>query len=169
VRTFFIISVVKYHRLTHEQFEELHNQFAIFLATQGLDQSKWEGIKINDPNQVDSLLDLFSDLVWDKIVSECNFLEYISTDQLFLFKITDDIASAMIIKVSDQEIDLTSQEGFEWVLNHLDLDNVTLLKGSKKYDSSRNHFIYSYLIKGAISTDGNRFNALETYFSNSAK
>ncbi len=160
---------MKYHRLTHEQFEELHEEFAIFLATQGLDHSKWEGIKINQAQQVDVLLDLFSDVVWDKVVSGCDFLEFSSADQLFLFKTAEDQASAIVIKVSTKEIDLSTSEGFEWVLSHFDSDDVTLLQGAKTYDPSKSDFVYSYLKKGAIRTDGHRYSTLETYFSNSAK
>jgi hypothetical protein len=60
---------VKYHRLTHEQFEELHHEFVVFLASQGLDHAKWKEIKKNDSERVVSLLDLFSDGGWVKIVS----------------------------------------------------------------------------------------------------
>ena len=160
---------MKYHRLTHKQFEELHEQFSVFLETQGMDHSKWDAIKTKNSDQVDTLLDLFSDLVWDKISSECKFLEYISRDHLFLFKIADYKTSAFVIKVSDKKIDLTSSEAFEWVLNNFNSDTVTLFHGSKAYDKSKNDFVYSYLKKGAIRTDGHRFKALETYFSNSAK
>ena len=160
---------MKYHRLTHKQFEELHEEFSGFLATQGMDHSKWDAIKTKNSDQVDALLDLFSDLVWDKISNECKFLEYISKDHLILFKIADYKASAFVIKVSDRTIDLTSLEAFEWVLNNFNSDNVTLFHGSKAYDKSKNDFVYSYLKKGAIRTDGHRFIALETYFSNSSK
>ena len=160
---------MKYHRLTHKQFEELHEEFSVFLATQGMDHSKWDAIKTKNSDQVDALLDLFSDLVWDKISNECKFLEYISKDHLILVKIADYKASAFVIKVSDRTIDLTSLEAFEWVLNNFNSDNVTLFHGSKAYDKSKNDFVYSYLKKGAIRTDGHRFIALETYFSNSSK
>mgnify|MGYP007000135698 len=97
---------MKYHRLTHKQFEELHEEFSVFLATHGMDHALWDAIKIKNSDQVDVLLDLFSDLVWDKISSECKFLEYISKDHLFLFKTVDYKVSAFVIKVSNKTIDL---------------------------------------------------------------
>ena len=74
-----------------------------------------------------------------------------------------------MIKISDKTIDLTSSEAFKWVLNNFNSDNVILFQGSKAYGTTKNDFVYSYLKKGAIRTDGHRFKALETYFSNSAK
>ena len=160
---------MKYHRLTHEQFEELHHEFAVFLASQGLDHAKWKEIKKNDSERVVSLLDLFSDVVWDKIVSECSYLEFSTPDQLFLIDTSKQKALAIVIKVNYKQIDLTTEEGFQWILNHIDSDKVNLFKGSNSYQPSKNEFVYAYLKKGAIRTDGKRFKALQTYFSNSAK
>ena len=109
-----------------------------------MDHALWDAIKIKNSDQVDVLLDLFSDLVWDKISSECKFLEYISKDHLFLFKTVDYKVSAFVIKVSNKTIDFTFLEAFKWVLNNFNSDNVTLFKGSKSYDMSKNDFVYFY-------------------------
>ena len=145
---------MKYHRLTHEQFAELHEEFAVFLASQGIDHSQWEQIKDSQTQQLDVLLDLFSDLVWDKITAESDFLEFSTADQLFLFN-TSDSKSARVIIIK--------------LLTHLDSDELSFFNGSKTYGSSKNEFIYSYLKKGAVRSNGARFKALETYFSNSTK
>lgn len=160
---------MKYHRLTHEQFEALHQEFAVFLAAQGLDQPKWKELKKNQSKKVKLLLDLFSDVVWDKIISGCEFLEFSTPDQLFLFEILEKTASVIILKVEKLEIDLESSSGFQWVLDHMDSDQVTIYQGSRTYTSGRNDFVYDYLKKGAVQSEGKRFKALETYFSNSSK
>ena len=161
---------MKYHRLTHEQFAELHEEFAVFLASQGIGHSQWEQIKDSQTQQLDVLLDLFSDLVWDKITAESDFLDFSTADQLFLFNTSDSkSASVIIIKLSNKEIDLTTPNGFQWLLTHLDSDELSFFNGSKTYGSSKNEFIYSYLKKGAVRSNGARFKALETYFSNSTK
>ena len=38
---------MKYARLTKEQFDELHAEFASFLATQAIDKAEWDSLKIN--------------------------------------------------------------------------------------------------------------------------
>ena len=160
---------MKYHRLTHEQFEALHQEFAVFLATQGLDSSKWKEIKEKQPERVDALLDQFSDVVWDKISRDCQFLEFSTPDQLFLFQLSETTASAIILKLKESEIDLTTSAGFQWILNHLDSDQVSLYQGNRTYPTTKNEFVYSYLRKGAVRSEGERFKALATYFSNSSK
>jgi hypothetical protein len=37
--------IMKYKRLTKEQFEALHMEFANFLATQSIDKKEWDVIK----------------------------------------------------------------------------------------------------------------------------
>ena len=76
---------MKYHRLTHDQFNEVHEEFAVFLATQGLDRLRWNELKNANSPKIPQLLDLFSDVVWDKIISECTFLEFSTPDQLFFY------------------------------------------------------------------------------------
>ena len=40
---------MKYSRLTKEQFEELHQEFINFLATQSITADEWKNIKAEEP------------------------------------------------------------------------------------------------------------------------
>mgnify|MGYP000862925396 CR=1 FL=1 len=75
---------MKYHRLTDSQFIEMHHEFAIFLASNSIDKTKWDRIKETELHTVDLLLDGFSDLVWEKILTQCSNFEFATKDQLFL-------------------------------------------------------------------------------------
>ena len=57
---------MKYTRLTKEQIESLHEEFAKFLATQSIDKKQWEALKSSNSVLVDEELDLFSDMIWNK-------------------------------------------------------------------------------------------------------
>lgn len=160
---------MKYHRLTHEQLSELHEQFAVFLATQGLDKRQWETIKKSKPKRVDQLLDTFSDLIWDRYIRDCEFLEYSAAHQLFLFKITEEKALTYILKTTASDLNLTEPVDIQKVFQNLDSDHLSIMEGSKVFDTDALDFIYDYLKKGAIKTDGVYFKALESYFSNSSK
>ena len=41
---------MKYSRLTKEQFEELHQEFINFLATQSITADEWTNLKANKPD-----------------------------------------------------------------------------------------------------------------------
>lgn len=50
---------MKYTRLTKEQFEELHQEFTTFLATQSIDKAEWDTIKKEKPEVAEQELDVF--------------------------------------------------------------------------------------------------------------
>ena len=77
---------MKYARLTKEQFEELHQEFINFLATQSITADEWEDIKTNKPNVAEQELDTFSDLVWFGVLGKVEYLEHISPQQIHLFQ-----------------------------------------------------------------------------------
>ena len=78
---------MKYQRLTKEQLDELHEEFATFLATQSIDAQMWVEIIAERPNVAEEQLDLFSDIVWERVLEKVTYLENIAPDYLFLFHI----------------------------------------------------------------------------------
>ncbi|MDB4268994.1 DUF6495 family protein [Flavobacteriaceae bacterium] len=160
---------MKYHRLTDSQFIEMHHEFAIFLASNSIDKTKWDRIKETELHTVDLLLDGFSDLVWEKILTQCSNFEFATKDQLFLFNTRLDEVETLIVKVVNVDYDLTTSKGFEWVLKNIHSQTVSLFHATRAYSPSRNEFIYSYLRKGAVLSEGIYFKELKSYFFNSIK
>ncbi len=74
---------MNYHRLSKEQLEELHEEFAKYLAALSIDRKQWEEIKANDPTEVEKHLDQFSDLVWEDVLSKELYLEHLSPNHFF--------------------------------------------------------------------------------------
>ena len=62
---------MKYSRLTKEQFEELHQEFINFLATQSVTAEEWANLKENKPDLAEMELDVFSDLIWEGLIDSC--------------------------------------------------------------------------------------------------
>ena len=167
---FFIFKkTVKYHKLSEAQFNEMHKEFAVFLATQSITKKDWNIIKSDKPELLDNYLNSFSDLVWDKILSDCEYLEYSTSDQLYLFHTKKRLIDVLILKIDSNLADLNTSNGFKKVLNSLQSDQIDIFKSSKAYTPSRNVFIYNYLKKGAMISKGKRYELLKSYFLNSSK
>tara|TARA_X000001036_G_scaffold420149_1_gene440695 strand:- start:124 stop:606 length:483 start_codon:yes stop_codon:yes gene_type:complete len=160
---------VKYHKLSEIQFNEMHKEFAVFLATQSITKKDWAIIKYGKPELLDNYLNSFSDLVWDKILSDCEYLEYSSSDQLFLFHTKERLIDVLVLKIDSNLADLNTSNGFKKVLNLMHSDQIDIFKSSKAYTPSRNMFIYEYLKKGAMISKGKRYEILKSYFPNSSK
>jgi len=151
---------MKYRQLTKEQFESLHHEFAQFLATQKIDVNEWKEIKVNKPELAEEELNLFSDLVWEDVLNKVNYLEHFSKNSVNLFKTNKDSISRIVVQVN-KEIDLLSQEGYEWLLKNPKDDDVEYFQGTKDYASERNAEIFDLIEKGSQISRGELFE----YFS----
>lgn len=152
---------MKYTRLTKEQFEELHEEFANFLATQSITKEEWEKIKTEKPEMVDEELDLFSDLVWERVLEKVKYLEHFSKQQIYLFKIGKVKMSLVAIKIENEAINLLTKEGYQWLRDNLMDENVNIYTSEKAITEDRNKDIFALIKQGANITKGELYRYFE--------
>ena len=145
---------MKYARLTKEQFEELHEEFINFLATQSITGTEWAGIKKNKPEVAEQELDVFSDLVWHGVLEKVNYLEHISQDQIHLFYCGETSMTRIAVVVKNKDVDLTTSEGYHWLRQNLLSKDVEVFDASKNYKEERSIDIFRLIKKGAAITKG---------------
>ncbi|MCH3882263.1 MULTISPECIES: DUF6495 family protein [Tenacibaculum] len=144
---------MKYRQLTKEQFESLHEEFAHFLASQSIDVKEWKQLKEEKPQVAEEEMNVFSDIVWDDVLTKVEYLEHFSEKTVNLFKCIDEEISRIVVKV-DKDINLLEKEGYEWLLtNPLD-KNVEFLNGEKPYGKERNVEIFDLIEKGSSISKG---------------
>lgn len=148
---------MKYSRLTKEQFEELHQEFINFLASQSITAKEWEEIKRNKPEVAEEEMDVFSDLIWEGVLDKVNYLEHFSPQQMFLFHITQVEINLIGIKVENEAIDITSRPGYQWLQKNLMDDSVNLYTSSKVLSEDRNKDIFALIQQGSVITKGELF------------
>ncbi|AXT60013.1 hypothetical protein D1816_06480 [Aquimarina sp. AD10] len=149
---------MKYARLTKEQLEELHVEFINFLATQSITADEWSDIKANKPDVAEEEIDIFSDLVWEKVLDNAQYLEHFSKDQIHLFELKDNEMLLIAIKINNEEIDVTTQAGYDWLRDNLLNDEVVFYNASKAYSDDKNLDKFTLIQKGASITKGELFN-----------
>lgn len=154
---------MKYARLTKEQFEELHQEFITFLATQSITADEWEDIKINKPEVAEEELDVFSDLVWEGVLNQAQFLEHFSPNQIYLFKISELTLNLIAVKVENEQVDITTREGYSWLQQNLMDDRVSLYTSSKAISEDRNKDIFALVQQGAVITKGELYGFFEKH------
>jgi Family of unknown function (DUF6495) len=152
---------MKYTRLTKEQFEELHQEFINFLATQSITADEWEDIKKNKPEAAEQELDVFSDLVWYGVLSKVEYLEHISPNQMHLFNCREKNMHLIALKLKNNDIDLTTKEGFQWLRNNLLSDNIEFFNANKDYSDDKYLDIFKLIQQGANITKGELFQYFE--------
>jgi hypothetical protein len=148
---------MKYIRLTKEQFEELHEEFINFLATQSITAEEWQDIKENKPKVAEEELDIFSDLVWEGVLTQAKYLENISPQHMYLFHLAEERIELVGLKLTTTEVDLTTREGFSWLRENLMDDAVELFQAKKDYSNDRQLDKFALIQQGAVITKGDLF------------
>lgn len=145
---------MKYTRLTKEQFEELHPEFINFLATQSIDKTEWDRIKTEKPKVAEQELDVFSDLIWEGVLTRAEYLEHFSKNHVFLFHCLDSNVQSIILKSEVKEVDFLTREGLQFLSDNMFTDNIEMKIGKKDYTSERNIAIFELIQQGAFLSDG---------------
>ena len=153
---------MKYARLTKEQLEELHPEFINFLATQSIDKIEWDDIKKNRPHVAEQEIDVFSDMIWEKALTNVTHLDHFSKNYIFLFKYLPDVVYSFVIKTNNPEIDFVSADGIHWLSENLFSDDVEITRGRKDISSNRNESLFEIIKQGGIISKGELFTKLDS-------
>lgn len=153
---------MKYARLTKEQFEELHLEFINFLATQSIDKAEWDKIKLEQPEVAEQELDVFSDLIWEGVLSRAEFLEHFSKNHIFLFQCFDSHIKSIVLKTQDFSINFLTKEGLQWLSDHMFTDTIEMKIGKKEFTEDRNQSLFELIQQGAILSGGELFKQINS-------
>jgi hypothetical protein len=153
---------MKYTRLTKEQFEELHQEFSNFLATQSIDKAEWDTIKVEKPEVAEQELDVFSDLIWEGVLSKAEYLEHFSKNHIFLFQAFDTYVQSIVLKSLVSETDFLTNDGLQWLSDNMFTENIEMKVGKKVFTEERNTSIFALIQQGAFLSDGQLFKQINS-------
>ncbi len=145
---------MKYTILSKEQLETLHEEFAIFLATQSIDKKEWDIIKKNKPELVQIEIELFSDMIWDKVLDKVMFLEHFIPNHIFLIHTQKNIFQSIIISTSNKDVDFCTKEGLDWIEKNWNSKEIIFKTGNKNIESEFNFEVFELIKKGATISKG---------------
>lgn len=81
---------MKYRRLRKEELADLQKEFVQFLVSNTITAEDWEKLKKEEPTRADGLVDIFSDIVFDKIINSIKYLTYKTIDDIKTFACEED-------------------------------------------------------------------------------
>ena len=81
---------------------------------------------------------MFSDLVWEGVLSKVGYLENISAQHMHLFETAEKEIRLISVKVMNPEVDLQTELGFSWFRKNWQSDFVEYLTASKAYSGDPN-------------------------------
>ena len=154
---FFMRQMMKYRKLTKEELNELEQEFIQFLVSNTITAEDWLEIKDQEIEKAEKLIELFSDQVLDKALSNIKFLEHRSPKNVLLFFCRQEEIDMIGLSIDpSSEFDLTNEED---LAKMTDREELSIFKNTKKYTKNREEEIFEMLNNGCLTTDEKLYKA----------
>lgn len=140
---------MKYRILTNEELIPLEEDLKAFLIINGVDGSEWEKINTHQPVKALELVELFSDVVLQKVYEKIKFLEYRAKSSCMVFKCGEETIELISIQTTDEFEDLSTPETLHEALKKED-SNLTFFKSTKNYSGNREQEIHQMIESGCL-------------------
>ena len=155
---------MKYRCLTDEELKELEEEFKQFLIVNGVHGEEWEALNKANDERVMKLVELFSDMVMEKALTNIKFLEHISPKDIKAFHCADQKMTLIGITTNDESVDFTKQSPADLSTKKLDI-----FKTDKPYFKPREEEIFQLLESGCSIIDEERYKQLDLAHTYSIK
>lgn len=156
---------MKYRKLDREELESLEPEFIRFLAANTVTGEDWVKIKSESPEKAEHLIDIFSDIVFEKILDGVEYLEFKSPQDYKTFYCTADRIYLLGLRVEGStDLDFTSELPPQEMVRQLQDAGASLklYAAEKTYKPDRRQELFRMMENGAlISKDGAMYKLLE--------
>ena len=105
-------------------------------------------------------LNIFSDVVWENVLTKAEYLEHISDSHINLFKCTSKEIIRIYIQLNDKTKSFLNDSDFQWFLNNPMDDRIEYFKASKKYKKERNIEVFKLIEMGSSISKGKLFKTM---------
>jgi hypothetical protein len=157
---------MKYKRLTTEELKALEPEFVHFLAAAQITGADWDKMKREELSKAEELIEVFSDMVYEKVMSKIRYLEYREKKTLNIFHCTDEQIILVGLRVNEHSpVDLTADDVFAQWNEHATNNAVNIIKTERVYQKERGIEIFELLQSGCYITDDRLFTVLKGMIS----
>jgi len=154
---------MKYRRLSTEELHKLEAEFIRFLAANTITGDDWEKLKSQKTDKAEELLNLFSDIVFDKVLDDLKYLEFKSIADLKIFYCGQEKMVLMGLRViGESDIDFRTPLPAEELINRLNASKAKLevYSAEKAYSKDRKMELFQMMEQGCLIADGKLFEVL---------
>lgn len=147
--------MAKYRLLSDKELAELEEDFVKYLVVNGIDADQWKDMLVNQTEKAQKITDLFSDVVFEKIMREISFLDFYASDYIQAIQCLEDKMIMVAIKRKSGDLDLSEID-----LGKIPADQVEIFQGEKSYQKSREEELFEMTEKGYQISEGQLFKQL---------
>jgi hypothetical protein len=144
----------KYRLLTKEELQGLEKEFVEYLVVNGIAAEDWEKMKIETPNSAQRIVDLFSDVVFEKILRNVQFLEIHQKLSIRTFRCGAEEIEMITMEAEDEDTDFRDPSFIANAMVNPPKD-LLIYKTKKPYTSNREEEIFKMIENGCLVSNGN--------------
>lgn len=153
---------MKYRILTNQELIPLEEDLKAFLIVNGIDGSAWEKINSTDPEKAVELVELFSDVVLQKVYEKLEYLEHRTKSSCIVHKFSKDAIEGITIVTNDEtNCDLSTPESLHKALTQHP-EALTFYKGEKQITTTKEEEVHRCIENGFHISHKEFWDALKT-------
>jgi hypothetical protein len=151
---------MKYRRLTDSELQKLEARFIQFLVSNTITGDDWKMLKERDPERVSTLIDIFSEMVFETTIKRIEYLKFREAKEIKLFKCEEKKIILMGLSANETvPVDFTVKIDMKELMQHT--EGLSIYKNEKKYKPDREQELFRMLESGCQITDGHLFGIFE--------
>ena len=152
---------MKYRMLTHEELSHFEEDLKAFLIIHGIDGPLWEKMNKETPDKAVELVELFSDVILQRVYEHISFLEFRSPDSFAVLHLENEQQSLILVKSLDTVVaDLSTPESIQQALS-MQLSKLEFFRSTRSYPSTREMAVHQLLDQGCVISNNSIWEALE--------
>ena len=148
----------KYRLLTQEELIQLEKVFVNFLSANSIIAQDWEKIKSEDTARMDSLIEEFSDVVFEKTLSNVKLLEKRLANKILMYSFDENQISLTGIEViGDSDIDFRKEFNVSDLYKLFENQElkISFIEGNKPYFEDVKKETFDLIESGAMISQNN--------------
>lgn len=147
--------------LSKEEQEIFDEDFKHFMITNGVTNEEWLAMNENKLEKATELVEMFSDLVLEKVYQKIEFIEFRSEGSCLVFRCTaDKLKMISIVAKAGNNVDLSTPESIHVALLN-QLSDLDIFKSEKPYSTLRELEIHQMIEQGCLNSSREFWEALE--------
>lgn len=151
---------MRFRMLNKDELEANENELIQFLIVNGVDGPEWERLNTNYPEKALSLVELFSDVVWLRILEKTTHLEFRSVTKLFVFECGADEIELIALQADSDEVNLSTPEQIHYSLLTFP-GQIQFFTQKKQYRKNREDELFDMISSGCVNSSVDFFSALK--------
>ena len=161
---------MRFRRLKREELEPLEQEFIHFLATHQITAQEWVQLKETEHEKVYELIDIFSDIVLEKVYNQIEYLQHRTKDTIRVFHCQDEKITMTGLQITDPERDLTNPADVALLSQPNGIQGtVKIFQMEKEYQQGRPDEVFQMMHRdGCQPASASMFNALIEMYHGSA-